>query len=76
MSPIEASTPKTTANISLIPDLAEDLQLANSTNNYSFPPKILLTTNETSSTNPALNYYNQKTKSSKKAQKYLPNKQR
>ncbi|MEG5016530.1 DUF4114 domain-containing protein, partial [Microcoleus sp. B4-C2] len=51
MSPIEASTPKITANISLIPDIAEDLQLENSTNNYSLPPKTLLTVNETSSTN-------------------------
>ncbi|MEG4226763.1 hypothetical protein QUA35_12130 [Microcoleus sp. N9_B2] len=76
MSLIEASTPKTTANISLIPDIAEDLPLANSTNDYSYPPKNLLTVNETSSTNPALNYYNQTTKSSIKALKYLPNKQR
>jgi hypothetical protein len=54
MSPIEASNPKITANISLIPDIAEDLQLANSTNNYSSPPKNLLTVNETSSTNPSV----------------------
>ncbi|MEG4944952.1 hypothetical protein [Microcoleus sp. F4-D5] len=54
MSPIEASTPKLTANISLIPDIPEELQLANSTNNYSSPPNNLLTANETSSTNSSL----------------------
>ncbi|AFZ04941.1 peptidase S8 and S53 subtilisin kexin sedolisin [Oscillatoria nigro-viridis PCC 7112] len=54
MSPIEASTPKLTANISLIPDIPEELQLANSTNNYYSPPKNLLTTNETSSTNSSI----------------------
>ncbi|MEG5079900.1 DUF4114 domain-containing protein, partial [Microcoleus sp. AT8-B4] len=54
MSLIEASTPKLTANISLIPDITEELQLANSTNNYSYPPKNLLTTNETSSTNSSI----------------------
>ncbi|MEG3930436.1 hypothetical protein QT990_03985 [Microcoleus sp. T3_B1] len=54
MSLIEASTPKTTANISLISDIAEDLPLAISTNNYSSPPKNLLTINETSSTNPSV----------------------
>ena len=54
MSLIEASTPKLTANISLIPDITEELQLTTSTNNYSYPPKNLLTTNETSSTNSSI----------------------
>ncbi|MEG4306755.1 hypothetical protein [Microcoleus sp. D3_18a_C4] len=45
MSLIEASNPQRTANISLIPDIVEDLPLANSTNNYSSPPKNLLTVN-------------------------------
>jgi hypothetical protein len=38
MSSIEASTLQLTTNISIIPDIAEELQLANSTNNYSSPP--------------------------------------
>ncbi|MEG5145350.1 hypothetical protein QUB27_21635 [Microcoleus sp. AT8-B6] len=54
MSPIEASTPKLTANISLIPDITEELQLTTSTKNYSDPPKNPLTTNETSSTNSSI----------------------
>ncbi|MEG3923628.1 DUF4114 domain-containing protein, partial [Microcoleus sp. T3_D1] len=56
MLQIEASTPQLTANNSIIPDIAEDLQLANYTSNHSSPsaPKNPLTTNETSSTNSSI----------------------
>lgn len=52
MLQVEASTPKLTANTSIIPDITEDLQLAKTIGNYSSlsAPKNLLTTNEISST--------------------------
>ncbi|MBE9093538.1 hypothetical protein IQ252_06195 [Tychonema sp. LEGE 07203] len=50
MLQIEASTPQLTANNSIIPDIAEDLQFANYTSNHSSPsaPKNILATNEIS----------------------------
>jgi hypothetical protein len=52
MLQIEASTPKLTANTSIIPDITEDLPLAKTIGNYSSAsaPKNLLTTNQISST--------------------------
>ncbi|WP_373535528.1 hypothetical protein [Microcoleus sp.] len=39
MSPFETSTLPLTTNISIIPDISEELPLANSTKNYSSPPR-------------------------------------
>ncbi|MEG4865871.1 MULTISPECIES: hypothetical protein [unclassified Microcoleus] len=38
MSPIETSTLQPTTNTSIIPHIAEELPLTNSTKNYSSPP--------------------------------------
>ncbi|WP_255515920.1 hypothetical protein [Tychonema sp. LEGE 06208] len=39
MSPIETSTLQPTTNTSIIPHIAEELPLTNSTKNYSSPPE-------------------------------------
>ncbi|MCC3409936.1 MAG: hypothetical protein JGK17_31255 [Microcoleus sp. PH2017_10_PVI_O_A] len=76
MLQIEASTPKLTANTSIISDITEDLPLAKSTSNHSFPPppETLLTTNETSSTS-SIELLRSNNKILDKSPEIYPNKQ-